>query len=465
MSSPPAAVDGPPSGPASGAASRVLRHSGWLAGAYVVAFGLALLQNVVLARNIDPAGFGALALVIAIVTFVQLLLGSRVWEAATAFVVEFRSRGDGRRATATVKLCYLVDALGALLGFVLIVSLAQPIARIFSIDAAAAPIRLYAFSLLLAVPVATSTALLQDRRPLPVARGADRGREPGAPRGRRARDLRHRRPPHADRRGVPRCRWLLRRHALGLASRISSELGLVRWREAPLSLLAEDRRRILGFLLNSNLAGTARLVTGRLDVLIVGWITDPASVGVYRLARSVSDPLAAFATPVSQAVFPEISKLVHARDVRAIRSVTRLIRKLAALVVLPVCVVTMLLAGWLVPAVFGASYEEAVPFVRIMVWQLVWIPYVWLPGLLLSLGRAGAVATFTAIDAAGYLVLLVVLIPPFGVTGAAWATLLRFVLWTGAAAVIANRVDAELQTRWAWRPSARGARALRSLLP
>lgn len=449
MSSPPAAVDGPPSGPASGAASRVLRHSGWLAGAYVVAFGLALLQNVVLARNIDPAGFGALALVFAIVTFVQLLLGSRVWEAATAFVVEFRSRGDGRRATATVKLCYLVDALGALLGFVLIVSLAQPIARIFSIDAAAAPIRLYAFSLLLAVPVATSTALLRigDRFRWLAAQTVGENLVRLVAVGLVIFGFGVRLMPivGAYLVAVGFSAVML----LWLASRISSELGLVRWREAPLSLLAEDRRRILGFLLNSNLAGTARLVTGRLDVLIVGWITDPASVGVYRLARSVSDPLAAFATPVSQAVFPEISKLVHARDVRAIRSVTRLIRKLAALVVLPVCVVTMLLAGWLVPAVFGASYEEAVPLVRIMVWQLVWIPYVWLPGLLLSLGRAGAVATFTAIDAAGYLVLLVVLIPPFGVTGAAWATLLRFVLWTGAAAVIANRVDAELQTRWA----------------
>jgi O-antigen/teichoic acid export membrane protein len=448
MTSPPAAVEGPPSGPASGAALRVLRHSGWLAGAYVVAFGLALLQNVVLARNMDPAAFGVLALVIAIVTFVQLLLGSRVWEAATAFVVEFRSKGDGGRATATVKLCYLVDTIGALIGFVLIVSLAQPIARIFSIEGAVAPIRLFALSLLFAVPVATSSALL---------RIGDRFRWLAAQ--------------TVAENMVRLVAVVLVIFGIGvrlmpivgaylvavgvsavtlgwLASRVSRELGLVRWREAPLSLLAEDRRRILGFLLNSNLAGTARLITGRLDVLIVGWLTDPASVGVYRLARSVSDPLAAFATPVSQAVFPEISKLVHARDLRAIRSVTHLMKKIAAFVVLPVCVVTVLLAGWLVPAVFGASYDEAVPLVRIMVWQLVWIPYLWLPGLLLSLGRAGAVAMFTAIDAAAYLVLLMVLIPPFGVTGAAWATLLRFGLWTGAAAVIARRVDADLRTRW-----------------
>ena len=448
MNVPPMAVAGPPPESGSGVASRVLRHSGWLAGAYVLAFGFALVQNIVLARNLNPSGFGVLAVVIAVVTFVQLLLGSRVWEAATTFVVEFTSKGDAARATATVKLCYLVDALGALVGFLLLVLLADPIARIFSVEAAAAPIRLYAFSILLAIPIATSTALLRigDRfRWLAVQTVGENLVRLGAVAfvivwiGVRL---------------MPLVGAYLVAVAFSavtlwwLASRIVGDLGLVRWRDARLSMLAEDRRRILGFMLNSNLAGTARLVTGRIDVLIVGWLTDPASVGVYRLARSVSDPLAAFATPVSQAVFPEISKLVQARDARSIRLVTRRIRSLAAVVVIPVCVATVLLAGWVIPAVFGPSYEPAVPLVRIMVWQLVWIPYVWLPGLLLSLGRAGAVATFTSLDAVVYLLLLLILVPAFGVTGAAWATLLRFLVWTSAAAVIASRVDRGLEARW-----------------
>ena len=168
------AVAGPPPESGSGLASRVLRHSGWLAGAYVLAFGFALVQNIVLARNLNPSGFGVLAVVITVVTFVQLLLGSRVWEAATTFVVEFTSKGDAARATATVKLCYLVDALGALVGFLLLVLLADPIARIFTVEAAAAPIRLYAFSILLAIPIATSTALLRIGDRFRV-RGADRG--------------------------------------------------------------------------------------------------------------------------------------------------------------------------------------------------------------------------------------------------------------------------------------------------
>ena len=226
-----------------------------------------------------------------------------------------------------------------------------------------------------------------------------------------------------------------------LASRAGRELGLVAWSEAPLSSLGSERRRIWSFIAYSNLSGTARLITGRVDVLIVGWLTDPASTGAYRLARTISDPLAAFAMPVSHAVLPELARLVQVRDAASIRTLTGRIRSFAAAVVLPVCALTVLLAGWAVPLIFGEAFADAVPLVRIMVWQLVWLPYVWLPGLLLALGRARTVAAMTAVDAVVYLVLLVGLTSAFGVDGAAWATLLRFVGWTGVAALVARRVD------------------------
>jgi O-antigen/teichoic acid export membrane protein len=146
-------------------------------------------------------------------------------------------------------------------------------------------------------------------------------------------------------------------------------------------------------------------------------------------------------------VFPELSKLVHRGDVDSVRALTRRIRATGAAVVLPVCLLTTLLAGVAIPWIFGESFSEAVPLTRIMVWQLVWIPFVWVPGLLLSLGRARLLATMTAIDAISYLLLLLALVPAFGAAGAAWATLLRFVGWTAMAAWIAPRVEADLEAR------------------
>jgi O-antigen/teichoic acid export membrane protein len=82
-----------------------------------------------------------------------------------------------------------------------------------------------------------------------------------------------------------------------------------------------------------------------------------------------------------------------------------------------------------------------------MVWQLIWLPYLWVSGLMLSLGRARSVAWMTFADAGVYVVLLLILVPIAGATGAAWATLLRFALWTTAAAAVAARTDRELGTR------------------
>lgn len=430
------------------ALDRVVRNSGWLIGAYLLAFALALVQSVILTRSLGPAEFGLLAVVISLVTFVQLLVGSRVWEAATTFVVRYQAQGEAARATATVKLCYLVDGIGAAVGALLLLALAGPASRIFGDGTIAGPIRLYAMSLLLTIPMATASALLRvaDRyRWLAVQTVGENlvrllaivtvlamfGSElvPVVT-------------AYLVAGGVVSASVLL------LASRVSIELGLIPWRAAPLRVLADDLGAIVRFLLYSNLSGTARVLTGRIDVLIVGLLTDPASVGLYRLARSVADPLAALATPVSHVVFPEMSKLASGRDVDGIRRLTRRVRELAIMVVLPACVLTTLLAGWAIPAIFGQSFAPAVPLVRIMVWQLLWIPYVWVSALLLSLGRARAVAAMSALDAAIYVVLLLVLVPAFGVTGAAWATLGRFVAWTAVAATVGSKVDRGLDLQW-----------------
>jgi len=425
---------------------RLAANSAWLLGANCVIVPASLAQGIVLARALGASEYGVLALVIALVAVVQQLLDSRIWEAATKFVVEFRTKGDPAGASAVVKLCYLVDAVvGVAAGAVLFLT-ADWTARLFVGSAGAADaIRLYAVSTIVAVPAATSSALLRVAgrfrwlayqsagemvvRLVAVAAAVV---VVGA-------------------RIVPVLWAYLFAAAVGtaalaiLAARASRELGLSRWAEAPLHLLRGDLRRILGFVAYSNLSGTSRLVTGRADVLVLGLFSDPMSVGLYRLARTVSDPLAGLFNPIYQAVYPEMSRLVHERDFDRVRLLSDRMKRLIASLVFPACILGTLMAGWAVPWVFGSDFGGAVPLVRIMLWQLVWTPYLWLPGLLLAMGRARLVAAVTALDALDYLLLLFLLVPPFGATGAAVATLLRFVTWTGMAAVLERRIGRELE--------------------
>jgi O-antigen/teichoic acid export membrane protein len=412
--------------------------------AYALSAGFTLLWNIVLARSLGAARYGSFAIVLSLVTSAQMLFSSRVWETVTTFVVRFVGEGNPRRATSTIKLCLLVDVIGALIAFGLMVAIADAAVRAFGLPSAAGPLRYAAFAIVLGAPAATAASVVRlgDRFAWLAAHtiadnlarllGISIALSLAGP------SLR------AVVLGYLAAAAISTGALVGLARVAARGLGLAPWRDGPLSALTGEWRRILGFLAYSNVAGTARLLSGRVDVLVVGWFTDPSSVAVYRLARTVADPLAGVATPVSNAIFPEVSRLVHAGDERAIERLTRSFRDLAVVVVLPVCVVTTLSAGWLIPSVFGSGFAAAVPLTQIMVWQLVWVPYLWLPGLLLSLGRSRLVAAVTLVDSAGYLAALLVLVPTFGVIGAAWATLVRFVAWTLAASAIAERTRPRL---------------------
>jgi len=425
---------------------RVAANSSWLLGSNGVVVAASFAQGIILARTLGASRYGVLALVIGVVAVVQQLLDSRIWEAVIKFVVEFRTKGDPVGAAAVVKLCYLVDAVVGVAAGAVLIWTADWTARLFvGGEGAADAIRLYAVSTVVAVPVAASTALLRvagrfrwlayqsaGEMVVRLAAVAAVVVLVGA-------------------RIVPVLWAYLFAGAVSaatlaiLAAAASRQLGLARWADAPLHVLRGDLKRILSFVAYSNLTGTSRLVTGRADVLVLGLFSDPTSVGLYRLARTVSDPLAGLFNPIYQAVYPEMSRLVHERRFELARRLSERMRRIIASLVFPACILGTLMAGWAVPWVFGSDFRGAVPLVRIMLWQLVWTPYLWLPGLLLAMGRARLVAAVTGLDALNYLLLLFLLVPPLGATGAAVATLLRFLAWTGMAVVLERRVGRDME--------------------
>jgi O-antigen/teichoic acid export membrane protein len=424
---------------------RVVGNASWLAGGNVVAFAAVFLQGLILARALAPAEFGTIALVIAIVDVAHQLVGSRVWEAATKFVSEFRAAGEPIRASAAAKLCYVVDAVGGIVAYGVLTIGSVAIARLFlSYPSLSGEIGLYALSAIVLAPVATSRALLRLAgrfrwlAGLAAAEALTRLALVGALALFSAVSI-----------SSVLVVYLAASLATGLgvlllAGRAWETLGLARWNDAPLKALSPDGRRIRSFLFHSNLSGTFRLLTSRADILAVGWFTDPASAGVYRLARSLSDPLVALSDPVYHAVYPEMSERLHRGDRTGAGTLASEIRRKGWAVVVPVCVLATLLAPWVIPVLFGEPYTPAVPLTRILVWQLIWIPYLWMPALLSALGRAATLARMAALDAAVFVVALLVLVPRLGAIGAAIATVIRFAAWTCVAIWMQRRADREL---------------------
>ena len=133
-------------------------------------------------------------------------------------------------------------------------------------------------------------------------------------------------------------------------------------------------------------------VTGRLDVLIVGWMTDPR-------ASACTDSLGRW--PIRSR-----RSRRRFRTRCSPRSPGRACSRREKYEASPACVrSSQAVVGSGLPRYDGArrvgrpgavrcSVRGRLPFVRIMVWQLVSVPFGWLPGPAL-VGRARAVATFT----------------------------------------------------------------------
>jgi O-antigen/teichoic acid export membrane protein len=421
--------------------SRIIFNSGWLLGGSSLTKALSLLQNVIVARILGPKQFGILALITTYSAVVGEFVDSRVWEAAIKYVVQFNQRGDNRKATATVKLCYLVDAASAAVAFIVLLSFATLVARIFVKDPSQVHlIQLYASSVLLTIPIGTATSIVRitDHFSWLAYQGAA------------SVILRLLGVLVVAAMGYGLSGILLVYLAATLLSSIimvlcshsaTKDLNLTRWRDAPLNLLRNDYREILRFMLYSNISGTSRIITSRADILVLGWFSTPALVGVYKLARSIADAVATLFNPIYVAVYPELSKLTSQENVKEIRSLQKKLSGTIAMIILPLGLCISIGAAWFVPRLFGVDYAESVRPTQILVWQIVWTPLIWVPGYFLSTGRAHLLAAVNALDAINYLFLLLILTPMFGMTGTAVAVPVRFLLWLVLIGWIFLRVD------------------------
>ena len=179
----------------------------------------------------------------------------------------------------------------------------------------------------------------------------------------------------------------------------------------------------------------AQIFSAQIDVVILGLMVDPASVGSYKIAVTIASQVA-FSTWLVNAVFaPHIVKLHVDGDDEGLR---RLIRKggLYSLVVaVPGLIVIFSLGGSGIAYLLGAGYRSAyVPMLILAVGQLLAVsagPV----GLLLGMtGNEKYVARAVGASVVASAGLNVVLIHFYGVVGAAIATaaalvMMRFLLF------------------------------------
>jgi lipopolysaccharide exporter len=213
--------------------------------------------------------------------------------------------------------------------------------------------------------------------------------------------------------------------------------------------------RLAGYSIWTWLLSLAVLIRDRSDSLLLGRLTNTAAVGFYSVGAEVAAlPTTELIEPLGRAAF---SGFTASRRQHAEISETflRLIGG-AALLTLPAGVGLSLIAAPLVALGFGPGWEQAVPVLRILSLSFTIMVVGHLSLHLLSAhALLGRLVGITLAGAAIRVALLSLLIPDFGLTGAAIGAAVAVVVeqaLTVATALRRFRVEVKTMVRRVWRP-------------
>jgi len=403
-----------------------------LLGASGLASLASVIQVIVVARMLGVEEFGVYALVTAVTATVAGVVDSRSWEAAIQFVTRYLERGDSQRSKAVIKLCYVVDAVTGLAAFFALVALAELASRLLVKDASAASfIRIFAFSLVLSIPLGTSSAILRIGNQFSAIAFHSAGlaglRLIGAL------------GTWAAGGGLQVLLWT-QVFAIGIGAlamlamsrTVTKQHNLTGWTAAQIRDLKGDFGEIGRFLGATNLGALLKLIQRRLDVLLTGYYLSPTAVGYLHLARQITNLMVLPVTPMTTASYPEFARLWHANRAEELRALVRRLSMMSA----GIAMVTLLGVWALSPVVIrmtvGLEYLPAVP---VLYWFAAGVALAvattFAHPLLLATGRAASSTVAIAIGATGQAVALTLLLPAYGVVAAGIAYVTFYLLWFG----------------------------------
>ncbi len=407
---------------AAAARSALARNAGKLAVGGVLTLLLGLAQSVVVARALGPHDFGVAALILAFPALVFTFFDPQASEAVVKYIGQFTATDDRRGALAVPKLAYGVDAVLAVLGFV-VVAACGPWAADHLLDAGGHGdlLVLVAGAQMLSAPSDTSRAILTtfDRFSAvawvlgitAVARfllvlvlvGGGGGLAAFV---------------------VATCAGTVLEAALMgfLAHRaVRSALG-ESWWHGRRADVKESMGEMGRFLLYTDLTTLVSVFVKQADIVILGAVAGPVQVGYYRLARSLTGPITSVTLSLQAVIYPQVARLAATADGSEIMRRARRWWLLAGLPLAGLSLLLVPVTPELIRLVSGPAFVGATPSTR---WLLVGSAFVlscfWLRPIQLATGQVRFMFLNGIALGVVSVAAFVLLAGPFGAAGVAAA--------------------------------------------
>ncbi len=213
--------------------------------------------------------------------------------------------------------------------------------------------------------------------------------------------------------------WLRREHGLGL-----------KWDRS-------GQRELLSYSAKSHPDLLFQQLILRSDYLFIGAMLGSTALGHYAMASAAAELLLI----VPEAVTTPLMKRLLQQD-EGMDRLTPLALRLTATVMLGACLGMALIGEWLIVTLFGAAYQPAYPALLALLPGLLGLCYASILRLdLLGKNRPGTVSLMMGAGAALNLLLNVLMIPAWGIVGAALASSIAYLVVTVAMLVLYCRLS------------------------
>ena len=200
----------------------------------------------------------------------------------------------------------------------------------------------------------------------------------------------------------------------------------VRQKSSVRFMASEWRRAVVPLALISGL----QLLNSSADILLLGLLRSDAEVGIYRVAVQLANLVIFGLGAINMVLHPHIAALHSEGKREELQRLTVLSARVIFVLALPPVLIFLFFGGWLITTIFGESYAPASMALGILaVGQLVNAGMGSVGALLNMTGHERDTARGMFAAFAVNIVLNLLLIPQFGIEGAATATAVAFVLW------------------------------------
>lgn len=191
-----------------------------------------------------------------------------------------------------------------------------------------------------------------------------------------------------------------------------------------------DTKSWLSAMLPLTLITGMQVVNSRADLVMLGIFGTADDVGIYRVVIDSSLLVLFGLKAINMAVAPHLSSLWASQDLERLQRLVTSTARVAIGFALPIAIVLIVLGKTVLSVVFGTSYGSgSLALTIIVVGQLVNAAFGCVALLLNMTGHERLVARGLTVAALSNVALNLLLIPMFGIEGAAVATVVTLGLW------------------------------------